>query len=63
MIIVPDVVIERLRRYVKDPEEVISRPAPFLGGKSPLQYVADGDGSWEEYLWALEKMFSYASTS
>ena len=64
-VVVPDVVIDRLRKFFK-PEVVpgvLNRSAEMFGGKSALAFVADGDGTWEQVLTRYEVMFSYQVTA
>ncbi len=62
--VIPQVVIDRLERFLK-PEAVsgvISRPADLFGGKSAVEWVADGDGTWEQALSKYEVLLSYQVT-
>jgi len=63
-LIVPQVVFDRLEKFFR-PEAVsgvLNRPAEMFGGKSPIAWVADGDGTWERVLAEYERIFSYAVT-
>jgi hypothetical protein len=63
--VIPEVVIERLGKFFK-PDlvlDVISRPAGLFGGKSPVDWVAQGGGTWEQVLAKYEVMFSYQVTA
>ena len=35
-------------------ENILSRPAQIFGGKSAIQYVADGDGTWDDVIATYE---------
>jgi hypothetical protein len=62
-VVIPDVVIDRLRIYFRiEPAEVLGRPAEMFGGKSAIAWVADGDGTWEQALFKYDVMFSYQVT-
>jgi hypothetical protein len=57
---IPDVVIDRLKRYLTaDPVEALNRPAPAWNGKSAVQSVADGDRNWEDVLTHFDDMFRW----
>jgi len=63
-VIIPDVVVDRLRIYFKgDPAEKLVRPCKMFGGKSAVQSVADGERTWEQVLAEYEMLFSYEVTS
>jgi hypothetical protein len=58
------VVLDRLRKFFKAEAlpGVLDRPAEMFGGKSAIQFVGDGDGTWEQVLTKYEALFSYAVT-
>jgi hypothetical protein len=63
-VVIPQVVIDRLEKFFR-PEAVsgvLNRSAGMFGGKCPIAWVADGDGTWEQVLTEYERMFSYAVT-
>ena len=64
-LVVPQVVIDRMGRFFKPGavQSVLSRPAEIFGGKSPVAWVADGDGTWEQALTKYEVLFSYQVTA
>ena len=62
-LIIPEVVTDRLRRYFRiEPGEVLARKADMFGGKSAIEFVADGDGNWDQVLTAYDRMFAYETT-
>ena len=62
-VIIPEVVADRLHRYFKiGADEVLSRKADMFGGKSAIEFIADGDGNWDQVLAKYDAMFSYATT-
>ena len=63
--VIPEVVIERLGKFFKSELvlDVISRPADLFGGKSAVDWVAQGDGTWEQVLTKYEVLFSYQVTA
>jgi hypothetical protein len=64
-LIVPQVVIDHMERFFRPAavQSVLNRPADLFGGKSPIAWVADGDGTWEQVLTKYEVMFSYQVTA
>ena len=61
-VVIPDVVLDRLRKFFRQPGNAVCRPAEMFGGKSAADWVADGDGTWEQVLTKYEVMFSYQVT-
>lgn len=59
---IPADVLGRLESYFKAPAEAVTRKADIFGGKTAVQFVADGDGSWSDVLAKYEAMFSYSAT-
>jgi len=62
-VVIPEVVTDRLHRYFKiAPDEVLARKADVFGGKSAIEFIADGDGNWDQVLAAFDRMFAYEAT-
>lgn len=62
-VIIPEIVTDRLRRYFTiEPDEVLSRKAEMFGGKSAIEFIADGDGNWDQVLAKFDAMLSYEIT-
>lgn len=56
-LIIPDVVIRCLRRWMKgDPMAYLQRPAPVWDGLSPIEWVRSGH-EWDEVLTKLTRFF------
>ena len=54
--VIPDVVVERMAKFIK-PEFIsasLTRASDLFGGKSAAEWVADGDGTWEQVLTKYE---------
>ncbi len=58
LLVIPDVVLDRLRKFFKEPTQVIVRPVEAFGGLSACDYVRAGH-SWEEVLTVYERMFAW----
>jgi hypothetical protein len=64
-LIIPDVVVDRLRKYIKDEavETVLSRPNPtWFDGLSAIGWVRAGH-SWEEVLTKYDELFQFGRTA
>lgn len=60
-LVAPQVVIDRMEHFFQPEviQSILNRPADLFGGKSPIAWVADGDGTWEQVLTKYEVVFSY----
>jgi len=62
--LIPGPVAEQLKAAFRpDITDVVSRPSPLFGGKSPLRYVAEGDGTWDDVLAKYKAMLSWQVTA
>jgi hypothetical protein len=62
ILLIPGVVRERLARFFKDHEKVLSTPCEAWGGKSAYDYVresADQDKAWADVLEMYERGFRW----
>jgi len=68
---IPDEAMERLEKLHADGlhfgyasvDEVLRRPEIWFKGRSPLKWIADGDGSWPDLLRRYETLSAWLASN